>query len=258
MQSKLKSAIKGITGERYFDKVRMLKRVSRSPVFYARYALTNPIGKLRLSEIGKYYGTDKVDKHHTFNKVSYLDIYEKYFDEFRDKGVSFLEIGVNDGASLRTWKSYFQHGRIYGIDIDPRCRELEEARIQIEIGSQDDINFLRHCFGGEEKFDIVVDDGSHVNGLTIASFECLFYDRLKSGGLYIIEDLRMSYQKIKTGNNAWEKWPGMKYNDPSKIQDNDRKDMDNFFLEKIKKLDHLQGNIQSLHFWSMICVVKKV
>ncbi|MCH7773979.1 MAG: hypothetical protein IH784_06180, partial [Bacteroidetes bacterium] len=60
-----------------------------------------------------------IDKHHTFNKVSYLEIYENYFDEFRDKDISFLEIGVNDGASLRTWKSYFQYGKIYGIDIDP-------------------------------------------------------------------------------------------------------------------------------------------
>jgi len=215
------------------------------------------VSEPKLTELGKIYGTDKADQTHTFNNLSYLDVYEKYFQEYRNENISILEIGVRSGDSLRTWKSYFKHGEIYGIDIDPSSKEFEEKRIKIEIGSQDNISFLQTCFGEETKFDIIVDDGSHVNNLTIKSFEHLFNNRLKSGGIYIIEDLRASYRKLQTDFNVMESWPGMKYNDPSINFDNVRKDMDNFFIEKIKKLDHLHGNILCLHFWSMICVIIK-
>jgi len=211
----------------------------------------------RLTELGKIYGTDKADQNHTFNNLSYLDVYEKYFQEYRNKNISILEIGVRSGDSLRTWKSYFKHGEIYGIDIDPNSKEFEEKRIRIEIGSQDNISFLKTCFGEKTKFDIIIDDGSHVNKLTIKSFEYLFNNRMKSGGIYIIEDLRASYRKLQTDLNVMENWPGMKYNDPFINFDNVRKDMDYFFLEKIKKLDHQHGNIMCIHFWSMICVIIK-
>ena len=211
----------------------------------------------KLSELGKIYGTDKADQNHTFNNLSYLDIYEKYFQEYRNKNISILEIGVRSGDSLRTWKSYFKHGEIYGIDIDPSSKASEEKRIRIEIGSQDNISFLQSCFGKETEFDIIIDDGSHVNSMTIKSFEYLFNNRLKSGGIYIIEDLKASYRKLQTNLNVIENWPGMKYNDPSINFDNVRKDMNDFFIEKIRNLDHFQGNILCLHFWSMICVIIK-
>jgi len=215
------------------------------------------IRESKLSDLGKIYGTDKVDQNHTFNNLSYLDVYEKYFLEYRDKNISILEIGVRSGDSLRTWKSYFKHGEIYGIDIDPNSQQFEEKRVRIEIGSQDDIRFLKTCFGEKTKFDIIIDDGSHVNRLTIKSFEYLFNNRLKSGGIYIIEDLRASYRKLQTDLNVVENWPGMKYNYSSINFDNVREEMNDFLLEKIKKLDHQQGNIMSIHFWSMVCVIIK-
>jgi len=42
------------------------------------------------------------------------------------------------------WKNYFgENCKIYGIDIDPRCKEFEEENIEIFIGSQSDRKFLR-------------------------------------------------------------------------------------------------------------------
>ena len=228
----------------------ILKRKSKDVIL-------SMVRESKLSDLGRIYGTDKADQNHTFNNLSYLDIYEKYFQEYRNKNISILEIGVRSGDSLRTWKSYFKNGEIYGIDIDPNSKQFEEKRIKIEIGSQDSISFLRTCFGEKTKFDIIIDDGSHINNLTIKSFEHLFNHRLKSGGIYMIEDLRASYRKLQTDLNIMENWPGMKYNDPSISFDNDREDMNNFFFEKIKKLDHQQGNILCIHFWSMICVIIK-
>ena len=66
----------------------------------------NMLSEPKLAEIGRIHGTDKVDQNHTFNNLSYLDIYERYFEKFKDRDVSILEIGVRAGESLRTWKSY--------------------------------------------------------------------------------------------------------------------------------------------------------
>jgi hypothetical protein len=250
--------VKKIIGERHYNKLRMTKQICKNPIFFAKYAFTSIAGRPDLPEIGRCHGTDKIDELHSFNGLSYLDIYERYFVALRDMEISVLEIGVHNGASLRTWKSYFRHGKIFGIDIDPRCKDMEEDHIRVEIGSQDDAAFLRNCFGPDAKFDIVIDDGSHVNSFTMASFEYLFNNRLNSRGIYIIEDLACSYHKLQTEWNALRNWPGMGYNDPSKPLDNDRKDMDNFFLEKIWKLDRREGNIQFIHFWPMICVIMKV
>ena len=66
---------------------------------------------------------------------NYFDVYERYFAAFRDKEVVILEIGVFHGGSLQMWKSYFgDKAKIYGIDINPRCKELEEENIHIFIG----------------------------------------------------------------------------------------------------------------------------
>ena len=222
-----------------------------------RLLFSSIVSRPQLEDVGKYYGTDKANKEHSFNNISYLDIFERYFHCMRDNEISLLEIGVRNAESLRTWKSYFKSGHIFGIDIDPGCKSFEEDRMKIGIGSQDDIEFLSKCFGEKQNFDIIIDDGSHVNSMIVDSFEYLFNNRLNPGGIYIIEDLMCSYEKLQTDQNVIEKWPGMKYNNPSKEFDNNRKDMDTFFLDKIKNMDRLEGNIMSIHFWAMVCIITK-
>jgi hypothetical protein len=233
-------------------------RTFRRMVANPSLALKSALGNASLTELGRIYGTDKVNELHTYQGLTYMDIYEKYLEPIQNEEANLMEIGVREGESLRTWEAYFSKGRICGIDIDPRCKEQQKGRVEVEIGSQDDPDFLKTCFGEDTKFDIIIDDGSHVNTFTIASFKNLFESRLKSGGIYIIEDLACSYDKLQTEHNIVETWPGMKHNDPSQSLDNDRKDLDVFFQEKIKALDHLQGNILTIHFWAMTCVIIKV
>ena len=261
MNRNFQSAVKGVIGEKYYARLSRryyrLKTLAKDPSFLTKYAFGNMLDVLQLREIGKYQGTDKVEKTHFFDGLTYLDIYEKYVHSLRDKDISVLEIGVRTGASLKTWRSYFKNGAIYGIDIDPRCKGIEDDRIKIEIGSQDDKQFLTTCFGPDTKFDLIIDDGSHINSFTIASFDVLFNQRLKPGGIYVIEDLHCSYDKLQTDQNILDVWPGMKYNDLSKSFDNDREEMDRFFFQKIRDLDHAVGNILCIHFWAMTCVIMK-
>lgn len=209
-----------------------------------------------LQLLGIKYGTDK--SRHSYANKTYLDVYYPYFENFRNKEINFLEIGVKDGCSHRLWKEFFKNSNIYGLDIDPRCKQYEEDRIKILIGSQGDPSVISKLVSDNTKFDIILDDGSHINELTIKSFELLF-SNLKSGGLYIIEDLANSYMEDIKEHIRIGSWPGMEYNDNDNFI-NKRSDMNNLFNKLIENIDMLkiETNIEWVHFYSRIVIIKKV
>ena len=47
----------------------------------------------------------------------YIENYDSIFRDFRYKIISVMEIGVQEGYSLRMWRDYFARARIIGIDI---------------------------------------------------------------------------------------------------------------------------------------------
>ncbi|MCM8569196.1 class I SAM-dependent methyltransferase [Gramella jeungdoensis] len=123
----------------------------------------------------------------------YFEIYDFWFQKYRGKEVHILEIGVFQGGSLQMWKKYFgENARIYGIDINPDCKQFEEENIKIFIGSQEDRNFLNDLKQKLPKVDILIDDGGHTMNQQIISFQELF-DHVKSDGIYLCEDLHTSY-----------------------------------------------------------------
>lgn len=125
--------------------------------------------------------------------LHYFDIYERHFDRFRDRPIKILEIGVHGGGSLRMWRKYFhRNSKIVGIDINPECEKHTGENINVHIGSQDDENFLAEVADQYEGFDIVIDDGSHVNSHVIKTFDTL-YERVSSNGVYLVEDMHTSY-----------------------------------------------------------------
>lgn len=130
--------------------------------------------------------------------VHYFESYDRFFSKYRGKDMSILEIGVFKGGSLQMWRDYFKTFdnkiRIYGIDIDPRCKELEDADTKIYIGSQDDRNFLKKIKQEIGEVDILIDDGGHRMEQQIIAFEELF-DLVADDGIYLCEDLHTSYMK---------------------------------------------------------------
>ena len=156
-----------------------------------------------LDKIAKSFGTDKCSDNH-----NYCVKYEKYLPFKRHEEINILEIGVLDGKSLLTWKEYFYRATILGIDINPDCKKYEEPRISVEIGSQDDGNFLSRTWQQYGPFDMILDDGSHMNSHMIYTFEHL-WDCVKSGGVYVIEDIGCSY---------WEDYGGGHLNEKSSVE----------------------------------------
>jgi len=125
--------------------------------------------------------------------LHYFEIYERHFERFRGRDVNLLEIGVFRGGSLQMWKHYFgPRATIYGVDVDPACREMEEERVRIMIGDQADRGFLRQLKAGIPRIDILIDDGGHIMAQQIATFEEL-YGHVADDGVYLCEDVHSSY-----------------------------------------------------------------
>ncbi|MFN3077887.1 MAG: class I SAM-dependent methyltransferase, partial [Alphaproteobacteria bacterium] len=123
-----------------------------------------------------------------------------------------LEIGIggNDrqvgGQSLNAWQCYFPFARIAACDIEPK-HELNAWRTRIHRLDQSSRSDLDRLCREDGPFDVIIDDGSHLNRHQIFTFEVLF-PTLKQGGVYVVEDVQTSY---------WSKdrWDGAHVTDPA-------------------------------------------
>ena len=131
-----------------------------------------------------------IDKWH-----HYFPIYDRYFSRFRGKPVNILEIGVFKGGSLKMWKQYFgKDSKIFGMDIDPKCKQYENIneRISVIIGDQTDQKFMSELMDKLPKIDIFIDDGGHTTRQQINTFLAC-YDKISDNGVYLCEDLHTNY-----------------------------------------------------------------
>ncbi len=122
--------------------------------------------------------------------LHYLDAYDRHFSRFRGKEVHILEIGVLGGGSLGMWQTYFgPQCRVYGVDIDPACRQYERDGIRIFTGDQKDRAFWESIRKEVPVLDIVIDDGGHHSQEQIVSLQELL-PHLRPGGVYVTEDIQ--------------------------------------------------------------------
>jgi hypothetical protein len=139
----------------------------------------------------------KQQKPRAHKWAHYFDAYHEIFGPRRRQALCILEIGVQEGASLRLWKRYFDNPEtlIVGIDIDPACARFDSPRenIHVRIGNQIDSAFLDAVTRDLGPFDIIIDDGSHHSSHLIRTFNHLFAGALKDEGIYLAEDLHANY-----------------------------------------------------------------
>jgi hypothetical protein len=134
-------------------------------------------------------GSRVISKHD-----NYFALYDRVLAPYRDRPVTLIEIGVQHGGSMQMWKRYLAPGStVVGLDIYPECRQFEEDGVRIMIGDQSDRAFLQRVVAEAGPADVIIDDGSHIPSHQIASFEMLFAQALKPGGIYIVEDCHTSY-----------------------------------------------------------------
>ena len=141
----------------------------------------------------EYFKSNK-DRPMIHKPLDYFPIYEKHFSRFVGKPVKVLEIGIENGGSLLMWNDYFgKDSEIVGIDINPKCAELELKGFRVYIGDQASESFLTDVVEQELSFDIIIDDGGHYPFQQVASFKKL-YPFLSENGIYLCEDLGTNYQ----------------------------------------------------------------
>ncbi len=181
----------------------------------------------------------------------YFDIYDRHFSKFRNKEITILEIGVAQGGSLQMWKNYFgEKAKIYGIDIDPRCKTMEEENIKILIGSQSDRKFLKEVKMQIPPVDILIDDGGHSMVQQITTFEELF-DFVKEDGVYLCEDVLTSY-KLTYGGGHKRLGTFIEYS-------KNFIDFLNAFHSEQRslKVNNFTKNVDSIHYYDSIIVIEK-
>lgn len=201
---------------------------------------------ITLDSLAIKHGTDKSSKHH-----NYCPTYEIYFQALRDRELLLFEVGVGGykfsnkgGESLMMWREYFPNARIITIDLYNKSNVFCPPNAEIHQCSQTDQAGIENILMGR-RLDVVIDDGSHINPLTIDTFDILF-PYLKSGGYYIIEDTHTSYWKdiatdgtdFKGGNHE-----GTLMNHFKKLCD------------EINLVPEIQ--IRSIHFYKQMIVILK-
>jgi hypothetical protein len=129
----------------------------------------------------------------------YFEVYDKIFERFRNKKITFVEVGVLNGGSLEIWKKYFhEDSRIIGIDLNPECKKFEEKGVEIFIGDQSSEIFWDNFFKKVGKVDILLDDGGHTNLQQIITI-IKSTKNINNDGIIVTEDTHSSYMS-KFGN----------------------------------------------------------
>lgn len=184
--------------------------------------------------------------------IHYFEIYDRHFKNFRDrKKINILEIGVSHGGSLRMWRDYFgEKVKIYGVDINPECKKLEEEGVEIFIGSQSDRKFLREIKVKIPPVDILIDDGGHTMTQQIITFEELF-EHVLPNGIYLCEDLHTSYW-LRYGGGHKRRGTFIEYTKNFIDQLNAFHSEENSL-----KVDPFTRSVHSIHYYDSIIVIEK-
>lgn len=136
---------------------------------------------------GVQFGTDKMSMH------SYFDTYDTLLSKLRSRsGVKILENGIQTGAFLRTLAEYLPNAEIYGVDItlqDLKYCSTNDPRIHLYEMDGTLSSTAKHI---GEKFDVIIEDASHLPEHQVASLDA-FAPYIKDDGIYIIEDINGAY-----------------------------------------------------------------
>ena len=147
--------------------------------------------------------TDKNTTH------SYLELYQQLLVSKKETATNVLEVGIGDfgeknGGSIKLWKDYFTNATIYGLDILPIERVIDELlnndRVILYTNTDAyNTDFFTNTFLNKNiQFDFMLDDGPH-SLESMIQFIRLYSQVMKDDGILIIEDVQsMDWIEILT------------------------------------------------------------
>lgn len=146
---------------------------------------------------------------------SYIGVYEEMLEPIRMSPINLLEIGVFEGGSLFMWHRYLQNAQIYGIDNGTWKENRSKAKFELTC-RLDRVHYIEADATDRERiedllpdtrFDVIIDDGSHNLEDQQASLS-IFWKMLRTGGTYIIEDIR-KFEWIEPLSLQWLPQPNV-------------------------------------------------
>lgn len=162
-----------------------------------------------LTVLADRYGSDKGTRaQHPHN---YTFFYDLLLGSRRESVRNMLEIGLLVGGpevgasadrqtgklpSIRMWLDYFPQAMVHGFDISD-FSFFEHPRFRFTRGDSGVAADLEKVVAGGQRFDFIIDDGSHASFHQQLAFQTLF-PHLEPGGLYIIEDLHWQSPAYET------------------------------------------------------------
>ena len=144
-----------------------------------------------------YYGSDKANifKHTNARGHGYSIFYNDKLKELKNKKIYILEIGSFSGASAAAFIKYFPNSKVFCFDVNISNFTYKSKNIHVyglNINNKKKVVKKIHQIFKEnkfEKFDLIIDDGSHYLSDILFSVST-FFKYLKEKGLFIIEDFK--------------------------------------------------------------------
>jgi cephalosporin hydroxylase len=133
--------------------------------------------------------TDKNTVH------SYLPLYQKLLISKKETAKNVLEVGINQGGSIKLWHDFFTNANVYGIDImniKDVWEGIQNNKKIILHTSSDAYNndfFINHFLHKNIKCDFMLDDGPHTLQ-SMQQFIKLYSQIITDDGILIIEDVQ--------------------------------------------------------------------
>jgi hypothetical protein len=149
---------------------------------------------MSLVEIVDNTYTDKNTTH------SYLQLYHELLKNKKETATDVLEVGIGDfghknGGSIKLWRDYFTNATIYGLDILPKERVIDELLndnrviLHTSVDAYNEDFFTTNFLNKNMKFDFMLDDGPHTLE-SMLQFIRLYSQVMKDDGILIIEDVQ--------------------------------------------------------------------
>jgi hypothetical protein len=149
---------------------------------------------MSLEQLVDISNTDKNTTH------SYLSLYQILLQSKKETARNVLEIGIGDfgeknGGSIKLWRDFFINATIYGLDILPIEKVLDElindnrVILYTSVDAYDVNFFINNFLSKPIKFDFMLDDGPHTLE-SMLLFINMYSQIMSDDGILIIEDVQ--------------------------------------------------------------------
>ena len=180
---------------------------------------------------------DKIAGH------GYAKIYENFLNNLRESKLNILEIGSFYGNASAALNFYFKNAYIFSADINPDMycyRGLRLKNFYVDSSSRESIQ--KNIIDKKIKYDVIIEDASHMLKDQIISFFMLF-PLVEKKGFFITEEI--DFPEKRDDMRIGQKKPDLK---TILMEISNKNDFKSEYITKVEK-DYVLSNIDKISFF---------